>query len=1021
MSSIGDIERKTQDRVIELIHTKLDYDYLGNWEDRENNSNIEEDLLTKYLSKNGYSEILIKKTLYELRKITEDQNKSLYEINKEFYSNLRYGVKVKEDIGENYQTVELINWKEPQKNHFAIAEEVTVSGKHEKRPDIVLYVNGIALGVLELKRSTISVSEGIRQNLDNQKSIFIKNFFATVQLVMAGNDTEGLRYGVIETPERFYLKWKESSAVDNPLDRDLLKLCEKERLLELIHDFIVFDSGIKKICRHYQYFGVKEAQKYLRKREGGIIWHAQGSGKSLTMIWLAKWIRENITNSRVLIITDREELDEQIEGKFNSVSEKIFRTLPAEGKSGGRVLVEKLNSTTPWLLCSLIHKFGRRDTTDYDSYIDEINRSMPRDFSPKGDIYVFVDECHRTQSGKLHKAMKKILPNAIFIGFTGTPLLRTDKQMSIELFGRYIHTYKFDEGVADEVIRDLRYEARKVDQNITSQDKIDQWFEAKTKGLTPFAKTELKKRWATMQRVLSSQGRLRVIVADIMLDMETKDRLRSGRGNALLIAGSIYEACKYYQLFQEHGLKKCAIITSYNPSISQIKGETVGDDEETENIFKYEVYQNMIGNKKVEDFEEEVKNKFVKEPAQMKLLIVVDKLLTGFDSPPATYLYIDKHMQDHGLFQAVCRVNRLDTDDKDYGYIIDYKDLFNSLEQSFYDYTSGAFDSFDKDDVAGLLTDRLKKAKEDLEEALESIKLLCEPVDPPKDTMAYKRFFCGKESADIDELKAYEQKRIMLYRMTSSLVRAYANLANEMEEAGYTKEEIEKIKNDVKYFENVRKVMKLASGDYIDLKAYEPAMRHLIDTYISAEDSQVISAFDDMTLVEMLIQKGADAVQSLPKGIAQNQKAAAETIENNVARLIIEEMPTNPKYYERMSILLKELIDERKAETLQYEEYLKKIVALAKKVKNPETSTQYSSSLNTKAKRALFDNLNQNEKLALELDEALHLRKPADFRGNIVKERMVKNIIRESLRNYNITNESEVERIFELIKNQSEY
>ena len=330
----------------------------------------------------------------------------------------------------------------------------------------------------------------------------------------------------------------------------------------------------------------------------------------------------------------------------------------------------------------------------------------------------------------------------MFIGFTGTPLLKADKQKSIEVFGRYIHTYKFDEAVKDKVVLDLRYEARDIDQSITSQKKIDQWFEAKTKGLTDLAKAQLKQRWGTMQKVLSSQSRLEKIVADILMDMETRDRLKSGRGNAMLVSGSIYQACKFYELFAKTDLKgKCAIVTSYRPSAADIKGEETGEGL-TEKLRQYEIYQKMLADwfneppetavNKVEEFEKEVKKKFIDEPGQMKLLIVVDKLLTGFDAPPATYLYIDKQMQDHGLFQAICRVNRLDGDDKEYGYIIDYKDLFKSLEGAVQDYTSGALDGYDKEDVAGLLEDRLGKARERLEEAREAVKALCEPVEPPQ-------------------------------------------------------------------------------------------------------------------------------------------------------------------------------------------------------------------------------------------------------------------------------------------------
>ncbi len=1009
MTDVGQIERCTQDRVVDLFCKQLDYNYLGNWIDREKNSNIEVAILRKYLNEKGYSQALIGKAIYELTRAATNQSKDLYHINKEVYSLLRYGVTAKEYVGENTQTIKLIDWEHPLENNFAIAEEVTVVGENNKRPDVVLYVNGIALGVLELKRSTVSVSEGIRQNLDNQNQTFIRPFFATIQLIMAGNDTEGIRYGVIDTPEKYYLKWKEDSEIENPLDKHIVQLCQKERFLELLHDFIVYDRGTKKICRHNQYFAVKASQKSLLRREGGILWHAQGSGKSLIMVWIAKWLSENINDARVLIITDRDELDKQIEKTFLGVSEKIVRT------KSGKDLVNKLNATTPALLCSLIHKFTHKEEADYDGYLEELKRSLPRNFRAKGDIYVFVDECHRTQSGKLHEAMNLILPNAIFIGFTGTPLLKKDKKKSIEVFGKYIHTYKFDEAVKDNVVLDLRYEARNIDQNITSQAKIDQWFDAKTIGLTDYAKTELKKKWGTMKRVLSSQSRLEKIVADIIFDMATKDRLQNGAGNAILVSGSIYQACKYYELFQNEGLKKCAIVTSYVPTINDIKGESTGEDSPTDKLKQYDVYQKMLGGKDPETFENEVRQKFVDEPARMNLLIVVDKLLTGFDAPSATYLYIDKSMRDHGLFQAICRVNRLDGDDKEYGYIIDYKDLFKSLERSIDDYTSEAFDEYEKEDVEGLLTDRLVLGKKRLDEALEQIKALCEPVAPPKDTQDYIHYFCG-DPENKDDLKETEQKRIALYKHTVSLIRAYADIANEMRQAGYSPEEIEQIKTDVKHYEYVRGEIKISSGDAIDLKAHEPDMRHLIDTYIGAKDSETISAFNDMTLIELIVERGEDAVKALPKGISRNEEAVAETIENNIRRLIIDEMPTNPKYYENMSTLLDELIKERKEEARNYKEYLARIVELSKKAKNPAQSTTYPTSLNSNAKRALYDNLSQNEDLTTALDAEIYHIKKDGWRGDLIKEREVKYAIGK-----HIDDDDEVDRVFELVKNQSEY
>jgi len=1032
MSKVASIEKTTQARVIKLFQKTLKYRYLGDWEKREN-SNIEEDLLTDYLKKSGYSNILINRAFHELKNTAGHQGKSIYDINREVYSLLRYGIKVKEEAGENTQTVWLINWEEPLKNDFAIAEEVTIKGVHNKRPDIVVYVNGITLAVLELKRSTVSVSEGIRQNLDNQKHIFIKNFFSTIQFITAGNDTEGLRYGAIETPEKYYLSWKEVSEdqrdpylleITRPireladraeylLDKNLIQLFNKERFLELLHDFIVYDRGIKKLCRHNQYFGVKASAHCLKRREGRIIWHTQGSGKSLTMVWLTKWIRENVPNARVLIITDRDELDKQIEKVYKGIEENIYRT------KSGKDLINKLSNTLPWLMCSLIHKFGNMED-DYDEYISDLKSNLPENFKAMGDFYVFVDECHRTQTGDLHKAMKSILPDAVFIGFTGTPLLKRDKQRSVDVFGNYIHTYKFDEAVKDGMVLDLRYEARDIEQKITSMDKIDLWFDAKTKGLTDSAKTELKRKWGTIKKVFSSKSRLEKIVADIMLDMGTKERLQNGRGNAMLVSGSIYQACRYYEMFQTWGFKQCAIITSFVPSHNNIKGEETGEGN-TEKIMQYEIYQKMLEGKPPEVFEEEVKKKFIDEPAQMKLLIVVDKLLTGFDAPPATYLYIDKSMQDHGLFQAICRVNRLDGDDKEYGYIIDYKDLFNSLEKSVGEYTSGAFSDFDPEDVQGILSDRLIKGKERLDDALEAVKALCEPVEPPKDTLSYIRYFCGKDTQNPAELKDTEPRRVALYKSVVGLIRAYASIANEMEEAGYSREQVTSIKRDIKHYENVRQEIKLASGDYIDLKKYEPAMRHLIDSYIGAEESRVLSAFNDLSLVELIVERGGAFIHDLPENIKSNKEAVAETIENNLRRVITEESPTNPIYYEKMSVLLDELIKTRKEETEKYEEYLQRICELTKKIKRPDKGNDYPQSLDSPAKRALYDNLERNEELALELHKKIKFKRCDGWRGSMFKEKELKMVIRETLARYGKTDNKELETIFELVKKQREY
>ena len=1010
MSNVGDIERATQNRVVNLFQEQLGYAYLGNWEDRLGNSNIEEDIVRKYLSQKGYSEILIGKALDKLRITANNYNESLYTNNKNVYGLLRYGVKVKADIGENYETVALIDWKRPLKNQFAIAEEVTVQGNRDKRPDIVLYVNGIALGVLELKRSTVSIGDGIRQSIVNQQKEFIQSFFSTIQFVFAGNDTEGLRYGAIGTPEKYFLKWKEESGEENLLDKYLLKLCDKERFLEFVYNFTLFDGGIKKLCRTHQYFGVKAAQEHVRRREGGIIWHTQGSGKSLVMVWLAKWILENNPKARVVILTDRDELDKQIERVFKDVGESMVRT------KSGKDLMEQLGNTLPRLLCSLVHKFGRRDVENFDEFIEEL-KSGPT--NTVGEIFVFVDECHRTQSGKLHKLMKAIMKNAVFIGFTGTPLLKQDKQTSLEVFGKYIHTYKFNEAVEDEVVRDLIYEARDIDQKISSQQRIDEWFEAKTKGLNDFQKSELKRKWGTMQRVLSSRSRLEKIVSDIVFDFNVKPRLSSGMGNAILIAGSIYEACRYFELFQNTEMKgKCAVITSYNPSTRDITTEDTGANTETEKEYIYNIYKTLLGDKykSTEKHEDAVKEKFIKEPAIMKLLVVVDKLLVNFDAPPCTYLYIDKSMQDHGLFQAICRVNRLDSDDKEFGYIVDYKDLFRKVENAVAVYTSELdYDNFQKEDVDVLLKDRLEKGRERLDNALEEIALLCEPVAPPKDSLAYIRYFCGNPENE-DDLKATEVKRTALYKQAVALIRAYANIAAEMEEAGYSDKKIEDIKKQLDFYLNLREEIRKASGETLDLKTYEADMRHLIDNFIQAEEPRKISPFENQTLIDLIVNTGiANAINNLPQGIKSSKEAVAETIENNVRRKIIKEHLIDPAYFEEMSKLLNEIIKERKANAVSYEEYLKKIAELAKRVNNL-TRDDLPARIQTPAQRALYNNLGKNETLALATDEAINRVKKADWKGNLQKENEIKAEIYKILKDVN-----EVERIFPIIKQQNEY
>jgi type I restriction enzyme R subunit len=1003
---INPLERITQNRILELFTQQLGYVYYGNWEERAHNSNVEELYLRAFLKKQKYPETLINKAVSEITILAHTSAGDIYDRNKNFYSLLRYGVKARPELGEQFETIFPVDWHNWKNNEFGIAEEVTLDkGQNTRRPDLVLYVNGIAMAVIELKRGTSDIAEGIHQLISNQSELFNEKFYSTIQILFAGNNTQGLKYGTIKTPEKYYLSWKEDEKdnAEYKLDKYLKKMCSKERLIDLIYNGVIFDNGNKKLPRPHQYLALKEAQAFVKRREGGIIWHTQGSGKSLMMVMLAKWILENITNSRIVILTDRTELDDQIERVFKDVGEKDI----ARSKSG-QELLQYLTASKPRLVCSLIHKFGHKGEGDYDAFIKELKANPVK---TQGEIFVFIDECHRTQSGKLNETMKAILGSAVFIGFTGTPLLKEDTKTTMEVFGRYIHTYKFNEAVEDGVVKDLMYEGRNIEQKLSSQDRVDQWFEAKTRGLNDFQKNELKKKWGTMQRVLSSKSRMEKIVQDILFDFSTKSRLSSERGNAILVAASIFEACKYYVLFKETELKeKTAIITSYNPQANDVSKEDTGADTDTDKQFIFKTYEQILkdvtpkpNKTKTETYEIESKGRFRDEPARMKLLIVVSKLLTGFDAPPCTYIYIDKKMQDHTLFQAICRVNRLDTDDKEFGYIVDYMELFGNVKDSINLYTSPLdCEHFSKEEVEVVLKDRFKMMSEKLEMALETLEEICSGVENPKTDLQFIQYFCGNTEIP-EDLKSNEPKRVALYKSIVAYIRAFANLKPELQQAGYKEKEIKRFEDKLEFYLHVREIIRLASKEILDLKAYEADMRFLIDHYIQAEDSQKVSPFDDVSLLQLIEVDMDKAIDSLPKSLKGNKDAVAEVMENNVRSKLIETHLLDSKYFEKMSALLQELIAERKRGLMDYQEYLRKMADLVKAV-NKGRSNDIPKRLNTRGKVAIY-HIVENETMAMECDEAIHYSKQEGFRENTAKQQLIKNAIYKVVKDKEKVNE----------------
>lgn len=1028
-------ERDYQNTLVKRFQEELGYDYLGNWQYAKGstvnalgkvNSPILDDEVRRFLKEQGRTDVQIEDVLLQLKnkaRLGDPKMSSLVQCNNDLYETLIMGIKSQPSPEETHEDVMLFDFEEFGNNHFAIAEEVSyidpLLGKN-KRPDIVVYVNGIALAVIELKRSLVNYEEGIKQHLSNERD-FIPSFFTTTQFTIASNDGVDFRYGTIGTPLSFWCKWKrDTNKVGDTLTENEAynMFFNKENFMFLFKYGVLNDGGIKKVLRPHQVYAIKAAAARMPKKESGVIWHSQGSGKSLTMVALASYIRRNYQNPRVVVITDRKELDIQLANTFIKGGNKLHQ---ADSCSD---LLETLNHGDEWLICSLIHKFGAHSNEDteekdesgtkvsLDDYLKEIEAIIAQkynnNFSVKGDnIFVFVDECHRTQSGRLHEAMRSIMGKEIMlIGFTGTPLLKKDKgdlynavkNMSERTFGPYIHKYLHKQAVEDKVILDLQYEYRNVEQQITNKEKVDQKLAALIAGreLTPEQQQLVEDRWATMERIYSTKERIERIGYSILDDVNY-GLLKHDWCNAMLVAGSIYQAYRYYEFFSHSDLAgRCAVVTSYDPMDSDLANNSADNNKTTEAKYKYDWAKRSFadaGVKNADEYEAWAKNIFTKQPAQMKLLIVVNKLLTGFDAPCATILYIDNEIKDHTLFQAVCRVNRLGEDIKDengnvvvkthkeFGRIIDFKNLFNSIEDAVTKFNDGSgFEGLDDVDIEGLLGSAVNKCKEKLLAAVEAYEGL-------------KVIWDGKGLSDTETLATYyvteypneapaQARRTIMYSITGGLVTAYNNMADYFSKTDFTPEQINRFASLSHESGTVQRKVRQKSGDDFDPRTLDPDMRQLLDQHIRAEDAETfIPSTADFSFLDF-INDSTDSDEAADQAIkiaGGNANGAAEAIEGKARRVNTDWNSGDEEEQKAFSEKLQALLDQLKENNATARQKVKALIDHIKAIKHGNDAPE---GLTNKRSKALWNNRaawhapeDNDETISLikKIDEFIHI------------------------------------------------
>ncbi len=821
------------------------------------------------------------------------------------------------DGSKRSYTLRFIDWNEPYSNEFTFTDEFEVENerqagrqKEHSRPDIVCFVNGIPFAMIECKKASVAAETGIEQTIRYQKTGFIPHLYKFSQIVLSTNKNETL-YGTTATAKKFWNKWKEQDGdwhracaaqfikdrAPTNQDKDLISLLHPERLLELVRFFILYDKNVKKIARYQQYFAVKETAKTIEERDergnrqSGTIWHTQGSGKSLTMVMFARYVATKLAtlNPKVVVVTDRIELDKQITKTFLNTGFKAMRA------TSGRKLTEFINNDNADIVTTILNKFEAA--------------SENKTLNTSRDIFVLVDEGHRSNYAEFHIKMKRVFPNACYLAFTGTPLLKAEKN-TVRQFGyKLIHQYTINDGVEDKQIVPLLYEGRIVSQNV-NQRGIDNQLEIIIRNLNEEQKQQVKRKWSQFSKIASSEQRIRLIAFDIYQHFITHFKA-GGQFKAMLATNSRAEAVKYQEAFEELGEPlKTAVVFSM---IDQRTGDESIEDENVESVKKY--YNKMVsGYRDYEDYEESMKNEFV-EGDELDMLIVVEKLLTGFDAPRATVLYLDKNIREHTLLQAIARVNRL-YEGKEYGFIIDYRGLIEELNTALGMYSgAGDLKNFDAEDLKAAVMDVMKIVG-DLRQGYSQLISFFKEIVNKADMEAYEVMLGDdKLRNDFYELYCGFNKNLG-YALSSEKV--YNSLDDE---------EIAKYKKALKFFQELRVAVSRRYSDSIDHKSFEPKLQKLIDNYIIAESvMQVTNPIDILDVKQF--------EEEIERSCKKSPRAAVDLIQTRMTKSIETKWSFNPTYYKRFSEMIQEVIDrynEARINDVEYLERMQAILALFQK------------------------------------------------------------------------------------------